>query len=89
MLCWEIFKTKKWGGWPTLDSGGGGDRGGVSIATRYELDSSGLNPGGSKRFSVVHTFPHQLRSLPNLLYNGQKCSFPGVKLQTYYICVVL
>jgi len=59
-----------------------GGRNEVIVVTRYELDSSGLNPGVSKRFSIVHTLPHQLRSLISLLYNWQKCSFPGVKLQT-------
>jgi hypothetical protein len=47
----------------------------VGIATRYELDGLGSNPGGDE---IFRTRPDRPWSPPSLLYNGYRV-IPGVK----------
>jgi len=53
----------------------GGPGSSVGIATGYELDSPGSNPGGGEIFT---TCPDRLWGPPSLLYNGYRV-FPEVK----------
>jgi len=50
----------------------------VGVATRYGMGGPGLNPGGGGG-EIFPTRPYRPWGPPNLLYNGYRISFPGVK----------
>jgi hypothetical protein len=48
----------------------------IGIAIRYGLENRESNPGGSE---ILRNRPDRPWGPPNLLYNGNRVSFPGIK----------